>query len=134
MAMQGICLIKPSTITFPKFSNSLGIASTEREAIALSFSSPDKILAYSGMSPSTYQSGQLTNCYSHMEKRGSRYLRFALYNAAKYVCYWEPTFAAYLSKKRSEGKHYNVALSHAVKKLVRVIYHLEKTGQSFKAA
>lgn len=98
------------------------------------FSSPDKILAYSGMSPSTYQSGQLTNCYSHMEKRGSRYLRFALYNAAKYVCYWEPTFAAYLSKKRSEGKHYNVALSHAVKKLVRVIYHLEKTGQSFKAA
>ena len=55
------------------------------------FPSPDKILAYSGMSPSTYQSGQLTNCYSHMEKRGSRYLRFALYNAAKYVCYWEPT-------------------------------------------
>ena len=97
------------------------------------FSSPDKILAYSGMSPSTYQSGQLKNCYSHMEKRGSRYLRFALYNAAKYVCYWEPTFAAYLSKKRSEGKHYNVALSHAVKKLVRVIYHLEKTGQSFVA-
>lgn len=98
------------------------------------FSSPDKILAYSGMSPSTYQSGQLTNYYSHMEKRGSRYLRFALYNAAKYVCYWEPTFAAYLSKKRSEGKHYNVALSHAVKKLVRVIFHLQKTGQSFNAA
>ncbi|BAK97509.1 putative transposase for insertion sequence element [Oscillibacter valericigenes Sjm18-20] len=37
------------------------------------------------LSPSTYQSGQLTNCYAHMEKRGSRYLRFALFNAAKYV-------------------------------------------------
>jgi len=37
------------------------------------FSSPDKILAFAGLSPSTYQSGQLTNCYSHMEKRGSRY-------------------------------------------------------------
>ena len=99
------------------------------------FDSPDKILAYAGFSPSTYQSGQLDGAYSHIEKRGSRYLRYALYNAAKYVCIWDPTFAEYLAKKRSEGKHYTVAISHAVKKLVRVIYHLEKTNQQYiKAA
>ena len=99
------------------------------------FDSPDKILAYAGLSPSTYQSGQLDGAYSHMEKRGSRYLRYALYNAANYVCHWDPTFAEYLAKKRAEGKHYNVAISHAVKKLVRVIYHLEKTNQQYiKAA
>ncbi len=99
------------------------------------FDSPDKILAYAGLSPSTYQSGQLDGAYSHMEKRGCRYLRYALYNAAKYVCHWDPTFAEYLAKKRAEGKHYNVAISHAVKKLVRVIYHLEKTNQQYiKAA
>ena len=97
--------------------------------------SPDKILAYAGFSPSTYQSGQLDGAYSHMEKRGSRYLRYALYNSAKYVCIWDPTFAEYLAKKRAEGKHYNVAISHAVKKLVRVIYRLEKTNQQYiKAA
>ena len=45
--------------------------------------SPDKILAYAGFSPSTYQSGQLYGTYAHMEKRGSRYLRYALYNATK---------------------------------------------------
>ena len=95
------------------------------------FASPDKILAYAGLSPSTYQSGQLTNCYSHMEKRGSRYLRYALFNAAKYVCNWDDTFKTYLAKKRSEGKHYNVAISHAAKKLVRVIYHLERTKQVY---
>jgi transposase len=95
------------------------------------FDSPDKILAYAGFSPSTYQSGQLDGAYAHMEKRGSRYLRYALYNAAKYVCHWDPTFAEYLAKKRAEGKHYNVALSHAVKKLVRVIYHLEKTNRKY---
>ena len=99
------------------------------------FDSPDKILAYAGFSPSTYQSGQLDGAYSHIEKRGSRYLRYALYNAAKYVCIWDPTFAEYLAKKRAEGKHYTVAISHAVKKLVRVIYHLEKTNQQYiKAA
>ena len=91
------------------------------------FDSPDKLLAYAGMSPSTYQSGQLRNCYPHMEKRGSRYLRYALYNATKYVCHWDPTFAAYLAKKRAEGKHYNVALSHAAKKLVRLIFAMEKS-------
>ncbi len=98
------------------------------------FDSPDKLLAYAGMSPSTYQSGQLKNCYPHMEKRGSRYLRYALYNAAKYVCHWDPTFAAYLAKKRAEGKHYNVALSHAAKKLVRLIFALEISGQPYRPA
>ena len=95
------------------------------------FENPDKILAFAGMSPSTYQSGQLTNCYAHMEKRGSKYLRFALYNATKYVCNWDNNFSAYLAKKRSEGKHYNVALSHAAKKLVRLIYHLEITHEVY---
>ena len=98
------------------------------------FDSPDKLLAYAGMSPSTYQSRQLKNCYPHMEKRGSRYLRYALYNATKYVCHWDPTFAAYLAKKRAEGKHYNVALSHATKKLVRLIFSIEKSGQPYCAA
>ena len=95
------------------------------------FDSPDKILAYAGASPSTYQSGQLESSYSHMEKRGSRYLRFALINAAKYVCHWDETFGAYLQKKISEGKHYNVAITHATKKLVRLIYTMEKSGKPY---
>ena len=95
------------------------------------FDSPDKILAYAGLSPSTYQSGQLQSSHSKMEKRGSRYLRYALFNATKFVCNWDSTFGEYLAKKRAEGKHYNVAISHAAKKLVRVIYHLEKTGQLY---
>ena len=65
------------------------------------FSTPDKILAFAGMSPSTYQSGQLESSHSKMEKRGSKYLRYALFNATKFVCNWDPTYAAYLSKKRA---------------------------------
>ena len=98
------------------------------------FDSPDKVLAYAGLSPSTYQSGQLNGAYAHMEKRGSRYLRYALFNAAKYVCRWDPTFAAYLAKKRAEGKHYNVAVSHAAKKLVRVIFAIQNSGEAYRSA
>lgn len=91
------------------------------------FEAADKILAYAGLPPSTYQSEQLTNCYSHMEKRGSRYLRYAIFNVTKFVCHLEPTFAAYLAKKRAEGKRYNIAISHAAKKLIRLIYAIEKS-------
>lgn len=98
------------------------------------FDSPDKILAYAGLSPTTYQSGQLQSSYAHMEKRGSRYLRYALFNATRFVCNWDPSFGSYLAKKRAEGKHYNVAISHATKKLVRLIYQLEKTGNYYVKA
>ena len=96
------------------------------------FNSPDKLLAFAGMSPSTYQSGKLESSHSKMEKRGSKYLRYAIFNATKYVCHWDDNFARYLAKKRAEGKHYNVAVSHAAKKLVRVIYHLEKSHQLYQ--
>lgn len=95
------------------------------------FDNPDKVLAFAGCSPSTYQSGQMYSSHAKMEKRGSKYLRWALLNAAAYVCKWEPTFSAYLAKKRAEGKHYYVALSHAAKKLVRLLYHLELTGETY---
>lgn len=123
--------INSPILTIPGISYRMGAMIIAEIGDFSRFDSPDKILAYAGMSPSTYQSGQLDNCYSRMEKRGSRYLRYALYNATKYVCHWDSTFAAYLAKKRAEGKHYNVALSHAAKKLVRVIYHLEKSKQAY---
>ena len=53
--------------------------------------------------------------------------------ATKYVCYLEScSYAEYcLPKKRAEGKHYNVALSHAMKKLVRLIYALQKSEKTY---
>lgn len=121
-------------LTIPGISYRMGAMILAEIGDFAMFSSPDKILAYAGLSPSTYQSGQLTSSYARMEKRGSRYLRYALFNATKFVCIWDATFAAYLAKKRSEGKHYNVAISHAAKKLVRVIYHLQRTGQAYVSA
>ncbi|MBQ1756551.1 MAG: IS110 family transposase, partial [Oscillospiraceae bacterium] len=63
-----------------------------------------------------------------------RYLRYAIFNATKYVCIWDPPFKAYLARKRAEGKHYNVAISHAAKKLVRLIYAMQKSGRPYQPA
>ncbi len=126
--------IQSPILTIPGISYRMGAIIIAEIGDFSRFDSADKILAYAGMSPSTYQSGQLDNCYAHMEKRGSRYLRYALYNATKYVCHWDESFGTYLEKKRSEGKHYNVALSHAAKKLVRLIFAMEKAGQAYMPA
>lgn len=123
--------INSPILTIPGISYRMGAMIIAEIGDFKRFDSPDKILAFAGMSPSTYQSGQLVNCHSRMEKRGSRYLRYALYNATTYVCLWDSTFKAYLAKKRSEGKHYYVALSHATKKLIRVMYQLELSGQQY---
>lgn len=37
----------------------------------------------------------------------------------------------YLDKKRSEEKHYNVAISHVVKKLVRIIFQPLKNNEHY---
>lgn len=89
------------------------------------FSSAEKLLAYAGMSPSVYQSGKYTSGHARMEKRGSSMLRYAIFLATRSVCIYEPSFAQYLAKKRGEGKHYYVAISHAARKLVRLIYAME---------
>lgn len=123
--------IQSPILTIPGISYRMGAMIIAEIGDFSRFDSADKILAYAGMSPSTYQSGQLDNGYSHMEKRGSRYLRYALYNATKYVCHWDESFGTYLAKKRAEGKHYNVALSHAAKKLVRLIYAIERSGKAY---
>ena len=126
----------PPILTIPGISYRMGAMILAEIGDFSRFDSPDKLLAYAGLSPSTYQSGKFnaTGGYAHMEKRGSRYLRYALFNAARFVCIWEPSFAAYLSKKRAEGKHYYVAVSHAARKLVRLIFALHTSGRAFLPA
>ena len=124
-------LASPIT-TIPGIANRMGAMIIAEIGDFTRFDNADRILAYAGISPTTYQSGQLNSSYAHMEKRGSRYLRYALINAAKYVSQWDPKFAAYLAKKRAEGKHYNVAITHVAKKLVRTIYRMELTGETYR--
>ena len=95
------------------------------------FSNPNKLLAFAGLEPSIYQSGKFTPSSGSMVKRGSPYLRWALLWAARLVPRYSVTFGQYFDKKSSEGKHYNVTSSHIAKKLVRVIFSLEKNGTIF---
>ena len=88
------------------------------------FSNPSKLLAFAGLDPSVYQSGNFQAKQTRMSKRGSRVLRYALMNAAHNVVKNNATFKAYYNAKMAEGRtHYN-ALGHCAGKLVRIIWKM----------
>ncbi len=95
------------------------------------FPNPNKLLAFAGLEPSIYQSGKFHPASGSMVKRGSPYLRWALMWASRLVPRFSKTFGDYFEKKSAEGKHYNIVTSHVAKKLVRVIFSLEKNGSAF---
>ena len=98
------------------------------------FISPSKLLAFAGLDPSVYQSGNFEAKHTHMSKRGSRALRYALINAAHNVVKNNKTFQDYYSQKMSEGRsHYN-ALGHCAGKLVRIIYKMLTDNVAFNLA
>ena len=94
------------------------------------FSSSAKMLAFAGLEPSVIESGTLQH-NGRMVKHGSGHLRYTLMNTALVILRYSPTFYDYYLKKRSEGKCHRVALSHVCKKLIRVIYSLEKNNIDF---
>ena len=69
-----------------------------------------------------------------MVKRGSSYLRETIMNIIPYVMAYNSVFYEYYRKKKSEGKHHRVALTHLAKKLIRIIYHLETNNISFDSS
>ena len=97
------------------------------------FDSPDQLLAFAGLEPSRHQSGNI-EAKGHMVKHGSPYLRQALMNVAESSLIHNPLLYEFYLKKRAEGKHHRVALSHVAKRLVRIIYHLEVHNLDFDFA
>ena len=96
------------------------------------FHSADSLVSFSGIDCTVYESGKYKAQHCIPSKKGSKYLRYALFQVARIIWQWDPTFREYYEKKLSEGKHYYVVLGHIQKKIVRVIYSLMKSGKTYE--
>jgi len=94
------------------------------------FSNPGQMLAFAGIEPGINDSGTESHG-GRMVKRGSSQLRYTLINCCLPLIRFDMTFAAYYAKKRGEGKPHRVAITHVAKKLIRVIYALERQDVDF---
>ena len=94
------------------------------------FSNPGQMLAFAGIEPGINDSGTESH-RGRMVKHGSSQLRYVLLNCCLPLIRFDMTFATYYAKKRAEGKMHRVAITHVAKKLIRVIYALERQDIDF---
>lgn len=96
------------------------------------FSSPSKLTAFAGIDPSENQSGNKKSSNEKTSKRGSPYLRHALFTAAMVASNNDPVMHDYYIKKRAEGKHHYVALTGIERKLLGIIFHVLKENRDYR--
>lgn len=96
------------------------------------FNTPSKLVAYAGLDATVSQSGEYECTNNRMSKRGSPYLRKALYQAAFVAEINDPVFKSFYQKKRSEGKHHMVATNAVARKLCHTIYAVLKNNTTYE--
>jgi transposase len=95
------------------------------------FDSPEKLVAYAGLDASVYQTGQFEASEAHISKRGSPYLRHALWQAANVAVQHDPDLIAFYQAKRKEGKHHNVVIGAVSRKLVARVFIVLKEQRPY---
>ena len=96
------------------------------------FSNPAKLVAFAGIDPSTNQSGQKVIGNEKVSKRGSPYLRYAIYTAAFVAISNDTHMREYYDRKKAEGKHHYVALAGVQRKLLQIIWAVLKEQRPYK--
>ena len=98
------------------------------------YTKASQIIKFAGVAPYHYESSQFTAQHTAITKKGSRYLRKTLYQIILPVINHNKVFSAYYNKKLAEGKGHRCAQGHCIRKLLRIIYLLLSTGQTFDPA
>ena len=98
------------------------------------YTKASQIIKFAGVAPYHYESSQFTAQHTAITKKGSRYLRKTLYQIILPVINHNKVFTAYYNKKIAEGKGHRCAQGHCIRKLLRIIYHLLSTGETFDPA
>lgn len=83
-------------------------------------------LLHAGIDATVSQSGEYSSTNNKMSKRGSAYLRKALFQAALIASFHDPVFSAFYNKKRSEGKHHLTSVGAVARKLCNTIFAVLK--------
>ena len=115
-------IINSPILTIPGIGYTLGAIIISEIDNIKKFSNPSKLLAFAGLDPVVKQSGNFQASSMKISKRGSTYLRYAIYRVAFLIIYNNETFHNYYLDKRSQGKNHKVALGHVCNKLVRIIF------------
>ena len=88
------------------------------------FKTPSQLVAFAGLDPGVFQTGQYNAPRRRISKRGSPYLRQTLWNIAFQAVYREGDLRTYWLRKRSEGLEHRVAITAAAIKLCHIVWRI----------
>ena len=96
------------------------------------FKNSSALVAFAGIDPTVRQSGEFNSTHNHMPKRGSPYLRHAIFLAATTCSFHNSPLNAYYKKKRDQGKHHLTATGAVARKLTTVIYAVLRDSKHYE--
>jgi transposase len=95
------------------------------------FKNAAALVAYAGLDPSVHQSGQFQATRMRISKRGSPYLRRALWQAASGARQYDPALRQRYTKQIQAGKHAAVAVGAVANKLLHIIYAILRDNKPY---
>lgn len=96
------------------------------------FKNSSALVAFAGINPTVRQSGEFNSTHNHMSKRGSPYLRHAIFLAATTCSFHNSPLNAYYKKKRDQGKHHLTATGAVARKLTTIIYAVLRDSKPYE--
>ena len=96
------------------------------------FKNSSALVAFAGIDPTVRQSGEFNSTHNHMSKRGSPYLRHAIFLAATTCSFHNSPLNAYYKKKRDQGKHHLTATGAVARKLTTIIYAVSRDSKPYE--
>lgn len=94
------------------------------------FQTAEQVVAFAGLDPSISQSGRSRKT-GHISKRGSRFLRSALYRASVTAIRVNPVCKAFYNRLKSRGKPSRLCLVAVSRKLLHIVFSVEKNKRDF---
>jgi len=98
------------------------------------FESSAKLAAFAGIDPAVKQSGDFNGTHCKMSKRGSPYLRRAIWLAATVAAFHDPAVSILYQKKRAEGKSHGTTMGHICRKMISIIFAVMRNNTPYLTA
>ncbi len=118
--------------TIPGIGNILGAIIISEIGDISRFDSASKLVAFAGLDVSVKQSGEFVGTQNKISKRGSPYLRRAIWTAAGRAAFCDPVLSDYYQSLRARGKHHLTAVGAVARKLCNIIFAVLRDNKPYQ--
>lgn len=119
--------------TIPGVGDTLGAIIVSEIGDIHRFDAPNKLVAFAGLDVKVTQSGDFTGTKQHISKRGSPYLRRAIWLAANRAAFCDPILSEYYQSLKARGKHHLTAVGAVSRKLCNIIFTILRENRAYEA-